>query len=146
MIEALPLRLEQEAAVSKLLDAHPAEVEALCNTYGSEATVGRCKRVKERSHLFARLPPPRPTVGRLGGGPANSRLYPSIRRDSPYWQIEANTTVCVDEVDVNGCLWRRAQYQAQQGDPKAAVALCFAVPLDGVPPPRWRSELSLIHI
>ena len=140
MIEALPVRLEQEAAVSKLLDAHPAEVEVLCNTYGSESTLGRCKRVKERSHLFSRLPPPRPTVGRLGGGPANSRLYPSIRRESPYWEVEANTSVCTDEVDVNGCLWRRAQNQAEQGAPEAAVSLCHAVPLDGVPPPRWRSE------
>lgn len=140
MIEALPLKLEQEAAVSKLLDAHPAEVEVLCNTYGSEATLHRCKRVKERSHLFNRLPPPRPTVGRLGGGPANSRLYPSIRRVSPYWDVEADTTACQGEADVNGCLWLRAQLQAEQGAPQAAVALCHAVPLDGEPPPRWRSE------
>jgi hypothetical protein len=144
MIEALPAALEQEAAMSKLLDAYPSEVVALCAQYASGTTRGRCMQISERPHLFSRLPPPRSTVGRLGGGPANSRLYPGTLRDSPYSEIESNAGPCLYQSDVNGCLWKRAQLKAQEGEIKQAVALCNAVPLEEMPPARWRSECMFL--
>ena len=116
MIEALPAKLEQEAAISKLLDAYLGEVDALCPKYASEYTQDRCGRIRDRPHLFSSLPPPRSTVGRLGSGPANSRLYPSVFRDSPYREIEPDPGPCVDDSDVNGCLWKRAELKAQEGE------------------------------
>ncbi len=61
MIEALPAKLEQEAAISKLLDAYLGEVDALCPKYASEYTQDRCVRIRDRPHLFSSLPPPRST-------------------------------------------------------------------------------------
>jgi hypothetical protein len=144
MIEALPAKLEQEAAISKLLDAYLGEVDALCPKYASEYTQDRCVRIRDRPHLFSSLPPPRSTVGRLGSGPANSRLYPSVFRDSPYREIEPDPGPCVDDSDVNGCLWKRAELKAQEGEITQAVALCHAVPLMGMPPARWRSECMFL--
>jgi len=144
MIEALPAALEQEAAMSKVLDAYPSEVVALCAQYTSGTTRGRCVQISERPHLFSRLPPARSTVGRPGGGPANSRLYPGTLRNSPYSEIESNSGPCLDQPDVNGCLWKRAQLKVQEGEIKQAVALCNAVPLEGIPPARWRSECMFL--
>ena len=136
----LPGTVERIAAVSKLVDLYPAEVEPLCEGLPAGASRERCERAASRAHLRADLP----LSGSKGDyshlPPTERRMAVVLQRDSPLSKVVPNESACVGEADRSACLMQLALAYAESKDAPGAAALCMAIPLAGDPPDRWRSE------
>ena len=140
MVGELPTMLERVAAVSRLVDLHPAEVGPLCGDLPRGPSQDRCKRAEMRAHLHV--------DPRVGGSeedlsylaPSERRIATWLQQQSPFDGVAPNEIDCEGAADRSACLVHVALLRADKKDARGAAGLCMAIPLTGDPPERWRSE------
>ncbi|MFT5679638.1 MAG: hypothetical protein ACI8RZ_000542, partial [Myxococcota bacterium] len=134
LIDALPDPIEVVAVITRLTEAHPGETRPLCRRLDGDAR-RRCRRLNQRPHLTAEIPPP--ATPRAAPGPSTVHILPDV--PLPFAGVVALPAIqCEGVEEPRSCRSQLATAAAMDGDIETAVGLCRGMP--GAV--RWQHECT----